>query len=272
MDNSATDPRAPKSVADMVGAANWQRLATMITKPDAPHLLLVGGAGTGKSCAIRLILQDSISLWLRCTQDSNLRDNRELIKRIAQLHAESGTLNWIVLEHADALHADAQAFLRRILETTTGSTRFLLEVRSASPITEPILSRTVLFNVAPCLPFEILSEVKNRSGVSESELFAKIAEDCQGNIRWAIQQGLSLASRDQQYNSLIDPVFTKAPTTWAEIRDILRLVQLTGSSPRAVAAQLVGGVVSPEEWDRSGGACPWTLLTLALSRGLKVDP
>lgn len=269
MDNSATDPRAPKSVADMVGSSSWHQLSSLLTKPDAPHVLLVGEAGTGKSCAVRLILRDSISLWLRCTQDSNLRDNRELIKRIAQLHAESGSLNWIVLEHADALHADAQAFLRRILETTTGSTRFLLEVRSASPITDPILSRTVLFNVPSCLPFEIASEVKNRSGSTDSAVCSKIAEDCQGNIRWAIQQGLSLNCRDQQFNSLIDPVFTKAPETWAEIQEVLRATYLTGSSPRAVAAHF--NTAAPDDWDRSGGACPWTLLTLALARGLKTD-
>ena len=139
MDMAEHDPMRPRSVSEMAGATDWGRLQDLLKRPEPPNVVLVGPAGIGKSCAVRLALGASVAVWLRCSQDPTLRDNRDRIKTAARRRIEEGKTSWIVLEHADALHTDAQAFLRRIIETSTGSPRFVLVVLDAAIIAQPLL-------------------------------------------------------------------------------------------------------------------------------------
>jgi len=184
------DPFRPRTLGDLAG--HWTRLQAMIQRPEPPHIVLVGGAGVGKSCALRLCLGSRVAVWLRCSSDPTLRDNRERIKAAARRRVETGQISWIVLEHADALHADAQAFLRRIIETSMGSTRFVLEVRDAAAIAEPLLSRTVLYTVPPLMEYEIRAEIMKRAPHLSMEKAQAYASACDGNVRWAVLQGLAL--------------------------------------------------------------------------------
>jgi len=261
MDCAETDPMYPRTVADM--AMDWTPLSALLLQAEPPSTIVVGAAGIGKSCAIRLCLGSSIGLWLRCSQDPTLRDNRDRIKATAQRKIEGGRINWIVLEHADALHADAQAFLRRIIETTMGSTRFVLEVRDAAAIAEPLLSRTVLFYSPRPMVYEIRGEILRRSPSLTMEKAEEIAKTCDGNIRWAVLQGLQGLQETQglqgvQGGFLGTPRVT--PTSWTELLRFMEAVQASGSSPRAYSAQ------SQSMWDRPGGICPWSLFALEHSR------
>lgn len=255
------DPFRPKQRSDLIGS--WIRLEEMLQRSDPPHIVLVGGAGVGKSCALRLCLGTAITVWLRCSSDPTLRDNRDRIKAAARRRVESGQINWIVLEHADALHADAQAFLRRIIETTMGSTRFVLEVRDAAAIAEPLLSRTVLFTAPKLLEYEIRTEVMRRSPHISLEKAQIYAETCDGNVRWAVLQGLALAKNQNSQGNQNDGFLglpKEAPTTWTDLLRIMETIQSTGSSPRAYSDQ------NSAVWDRPGGICPWALLGLELSK------
>ena len=259
MDTDA-DPWRPKKLADLVGS--WSRLQDTLQRSDPPHIVLVGGAGVGKSCALRLCLGSAITVWLRCSSDPTLRDNRDRIKAAARRRVDANQINWIVLEHADALHADAQAFLRRIIETTMGSTRFVLEVRDAAAIAEPLLSRTVLFTAPKLLEYEIRTEVMRRSHIS-LEKADEYAAACDGNVRWAVLQGLALAkNQGLAANQGLDGFLgltKETPTSWTDVLRIMETIQSTGSSPRAYSNQ------NSAVWDRPGGICPWALLGLELS-------
>jgi hypothetical protein len=258
MDTAESDPFRPRTLADMAGGADWARLQQQLTRPDPPNIVLVGGAGVGKSCALRLILGSAISVWLRCSQDPPLRDNRDRIKMAARQRVTAGQINWIVLEHADALHADAQAFLRRIIETSMGSSRFVLEVRDAAAIAEPLLSRTVLFNAPQLVEYEIRAEIQRRAPALSYEKAAEYAATCDGNIRWAVLQGLALKLTQAEDSFL--GLKKEAPTTWADVLRIMETIQSTGTSPRAYSDQ------NSTVWDRPGGICPWALLGLELSK------
>ncbi len=242
-------------------AGDWDRLHALLTQPEPPHLVLVGPAGVGKSCALRLSLGSAITVWLRCSQDPTLRDNRDRIKAAARRRVEAGQINWIVLEHADALHADAQAFLRRIIETSMGSSRFVLEVRDAAAIAEPLLSRTMLFTAPRLMDYEVRAEVMRRSpslSLEQAEIFAKT---CDGNIRWAVLQGLGSMEDKQGLGSQgFLGVEKSTPTSWAQVLKIMESIQATGSSPRAWTPTAI--------WDRPGGICPWSLLALELSKSV----
>jgi hypothetical protein len=239
-----------------------------VTRKDPPHIVLVGGAGTGKSCALRLCLGTSVSVWLRCSQDPTLRDNRDRIKASARRRVEEGRTSWIVLEHADTLHTDAQAFLRRIIETSTGSSRFVLEVRDAAAVAEPLLSRCVLFNGPRLLEYEIRAEVMRRAPGLSVEDASRFAAQCDGNVPWAslqaLGQGLCHSENIQGLGTqalgsgFIGCEYT-SPTSWTELLAIMEEVQKTGTSPRAFSKW------ESSLWDRPGGVDPWSILALELS-------
>jgi hypothetical protein len=176
-----------------------------------------------------------------------------------------------VLEHADALHADAQAFLRRIIETTLGSSRFVLEVRDAAAIAEPLLSRTVLFNAPQLVEYEVRAEVLRRAPTLSIEDATRFARESDGNVRWAVLQGLGALQKTQGLGALQKTqhhygfigVPKETPTTWADVLRIMEAIQTSGTSPRAYSSQ------SSEVWDRPGGICPWSLLALELSRTVR---
>jgi hypothetical protein len=263
MDTAAADPHSPKRIEQMAGSSDWGRLASLVTRPDPPNVILVGAAGIGKSCALRLALGSAITIWLRASQDPTLRDNRERIKTAARRRVEAGTISWIVLEHADTLHADAQAFLRRIIETSMGSSRFVLEVRDAAAIAEPLLSRCVLFQAPQLLPYEIRGEVLRRSPSLPIEVASEFAAQSDGNVRWAVLQGLYASLHGSEDVGFLGLSRTEGgPISWTDLLATMEAVQTSGTSPRAFSQKAT--TVS----DRPGGVCPWSLLALDLSQAL----
>jgi hypothetical protein len=256
MDTLESDPYRPFCIEDMKGAAEWNHLKHILTTKS--HIILAGPAGTGKSRALRYILGSSIVLWLRCNQDPSLRDSRDTIKNAARKRVAEGQTSWIILEHADSLHTDAQAFLRRIIETSTGASRFVLEVRDVSAIAEPIFSRTVLVN-GPILSYdEIRAEIIRRSPTTSSERVDTLAQQSNGNLRWAILQALG------GEEGMVAPVMAQMEIRgWADILTAMDTMQSTGSAPRAWIQDC-----PVTQWDRPGGACPWALSAWTMSKSI----
>ena len=258
MDTTGADPHHPRSVSDMAGSEVWSRLRGLLATNQ--HVVVAGGAGCGKSCALRLLLTGHIGLWFRCSADPSLREGRDRIKAAARRRGPVGTINWIVLEHADLLLADAQAFLRRVIETSVGGTRFVLEVRDLGAVTEPLLSRTVLFNVPSLVEYEVRAEIQRRVPGIELSLASRLATQAGGNVRWAVLQGLGgsdgfLSSGDWADTDVTD---------WRSLLAIMEGLQRTGSSPRAY----LGDQVAAEIWDRPGGACAWAITAATLASSL----
>ena len=262
MDTPESDPYKPTRVDELAGSATWIRLASILQSESPPNILLVGGAGIGKSCALRICLntpKSIIGLWLQCSQDTTLKDNRERIKMIARKRTEHGIINWIILEHADALHIDAQAFLRRIIEKSMviGSTRFLFEVRDSAAITEPLLSRTILFNVPPLLNYEIRSEIMKRNPsllIEDAQMFSNT---CDGNLRWAILQGLAVTVPG--LSGFLGVSREPPPHTWSDVLRIMESIQTSGTNPRTFVNS------DSIYWDRPGWLCHWSVVANMLS-------
>lgn len=250
MDTATHDPHRPTAPEQMVGAVTWGRLRRVLGA--AQHVVVAGAAGCGKSCALRLLLGPTVSLWFRCSADPSLREGRERIKAVARRRGEG--IAWIVLEHADLLQSDAQAFLRRVIETSNGSTRFVLEVRDLAAVAEPLLSRTVLFNVPPLLDYEVRGETMRRvPGLSLAEA-DRIAAQAHGNVRWAVLQALGGG------DSLVAPTVLPVASVggWGALLAAMEEISRTGSSQR----EWIG--VAAGDWDRPGGACPWALMANAV--------
>lgn len=194
IDTAKYDPLSPKTIADIIGNADtWASFNELIQSNKASHTILVGNAGCGKSLFLRLALSGFPTFVVDCTANFGLRDVRESIRTFARcgLSAE-GRLRWVIFKHADSLTADTQAFLRRMLETTSSFTRFVFECRDAGAITEPIVSRCTIIHIHNPDKTEATYEIMRRTEHALSaEIVHGIVEQSQGNMRNALLEALA---------------------------------------------------------------------------------
>ena len=194
LDSAKYDPKSPKCVSDIVGnTEKWSALNELIQSNKASHTILVGPPGCGKSLFLRIALFGFQTLVIDCTANFGLRDVRESIRTFARggLSPE-GRLRWVIFKHADSLTADTQAFLRRMLETTSTFTRFVFECREAGAITEPIVSRCFIININAPDKTEAVYEIMRRVGNAvDVETVRSIVEQTKGNMRAGLLESLA---------------------------------------------------------------------------------
>lgn len=113
----------------------------MIINRPKPAYWLIGPPGSGKSNWIyeRAKKTGARILRIHARVDRSFRDGRPLL--FAMHRASEPTIVWI--EGADVLTPEAQAFLRRIIETCSKHVEFILETRDETRISVPIRSRCV---------------------------------------------------------------------------------------------------------------------------------
>jgi DNA polymerase III delta prime subunit len=123
----------------------------MVQNRNVPHMILYGGAGTGKtSTAIAMCKElyketyaDNV-LELNASDERGIRVVREKIKTFSQKSADSD-FKVIILDEADAMTSDSQFALRRIVEKFSSNTRFILICNYINKIIPPLLSRCAVF-------------------------------------------------------------------------------------------------------------------------------
>ena len=115
--------------------------------------LVSGEAGVGKSFFIRQEAKNHKAKLFRWNVriDRSLREGREILHQ--QVRSKEPLYVWI--EGADDLTQEAQAFLRRILETSSINVVSMLEVREPWKLSPPIISR--------CIPINMTSKYSFRS-------------------------------------------------------------------------------------------------------------
>jgi replication-associated recombination protein RarA len=194
LDTAKYDPHSPKTISDIVGNTEiWKTFYDLIQSNKASHTILVGNAGCGKSLFLRLALSGFPTLIIDCTANFGLRDVRESIRTFARCGLSAdGRLRWVVFKHADSLTADTQAFLRRMLETTSSFTRFVFECRDVGAITEPIVSRCAIIHIhnpdKTEATYELMRRTEHKLG---AEIVHGIVEQSQGNMRNALVEALA---------------------------------------------------------------------------------
>jgi replication factor C small subunit len=213
------DPHSPKAVKDIAANGHlWGTLAEQIRTNTCPHIILCGPTGCGKSLFLRIVLEYEKYhpvLRINCTANSGLRDLRDSIRGFARgSRTGSGDFRWVLFEHADALTADTQAFLRRMMETTSATTRFVFECTDAGAIAEPIQSRSALFVANVPDATEIRYELMRRTNFKLDEaVIDEIVGLSRANMRNALLHALSRlwVPRDLKDCRIYDQLLAKRP-------------------------------------------------------------
>lgn len=138
-------------------------------------LIVTGPAGSGKSYWIQEYAkaQRKQLLTCPCRKDRTLREGRQ------KLHIWGRRLEPVVLwlEGADDLTPEAQAFLRRILETHATDVQFILECRDSGKLQEPIRSRCALRRISMPTRAELEVVVQAYKGVDRESIFTYLQPD-----------------------------------------------------------------------------------------------
>jgi replication-associated recombination protein RarA len=283
LDTSQFDPLSPKRIEDVVGNTQiWKETFALIKDNNISHIVLVGPAGSGKSVFLRNALAGFTTLVIDCTANFGLRDNRDILRLFARgSRSTNGNLRWIILEHADSLTADTQSFLRRMLETTSNTTRFVFECRDGGAITEPIYSRSRIITVGCPDQTEIMYELQRRTEYAlDKKQIDTIVKYCFGNMRYALMQALAkrwcnidacpsnaeriealLSERSEDWIQWALRVESICKLEGIDLRDVLRIGWPNNTTVSNTCAQ----------WFRLGGTSPRTLFFDCISSLLHAE-
>lgn len=144
------------------------------TKARGVSYLIVGPSGCGKSRWIRQAAAKAGHTLFRwnCRDDRALRQGRELLHGIVRTREPT----WVWLEGADDITLDAQAFLRRILETASVNVTCALEVRRLECMAEPIQSRCILKRLPPLSEPSWRQQILRRTWEQSTDTHAPIVD------------------------------------------------------------------------------------------------
>ncbi|HLE34448.1 MAG TPA: replication factor C small subunit [Nitrososphaerales archaeon] len=181
-----------KSIVDAV--------KNLIKNPEEmPNLMFSGPSGVGKTtvalCVARELLGDywkDYTLELNASDERGINMVRERVKMFARYSGMTGKIPFkvIILDEADEMTGDAQTALRRIIEDSAKSTRFMLICNYLSQIIEPIQSRCVIFRFTNLPEEDVVSHLeticKQEKVKYDEKALSLIYEFTEGDLRHAI--------------------------------------------------------------------------------------
>jgi replication factor C small subunit len=179
-------------------------LKNLIKNPEEiPHLLFAGPAGVGKTttalCVAKGLLGEE---WQRDTLELNASDERgikmvrERVKEFAAVmklttnNKDNRPFRIIILDEADEMTQEAQTALRRIIEDSSRTTRFIFICNYLTQIIEPIQSRCVVFRFTRLTNEDIVGHLKvicQKEGVKyDDKALTQIYAATSGDLRHSI--------------------------------------------------------------------------------------
>ncbi|KAJ3492118.1 hypothetical protein NLI96_g251 [Meripilus lineatus] len=232
----------PKTIDDVASQEHTVAvLRRTLTSTNLPHMLFYGPPGTGKTSTILALARQlfgpdnfrSRVLELNASDERGISIVRDKIKNFArqtpraQTKASDGKTypcppyKIIILDEADSMTQDAQAALRRIMETYARITRFCLVCNYVTRIIDPLASRCSKFRFKP-LDSEStasrLAHVAQEENVPVSDqVISALISTSQGDLRRSITY---LQSASRLSHSTDPPV----PITPADIQEIAGVV------------------------------------------------
>ena len=248
-----------------------ERLEAFVNAGRLPHLLFAGPPGCGKSTAA-LVLAHKLfgSHWRSNFLETNASDERGIatmrikIKDFARTRAVSGPFKLIFLDEADALTSEAQAALRRIMETYASSCRFCLSVNYSNRIIPAIQSRCATMRFRSLATTDVtarLANISEKEGLTiDDAALTAICIQAEGDMRKAINilQAAAAVNQIVTDNTVYAVAAAARPT---EIKEMLTAA-LSGQLPNArklLLELLLSRGMSGEDIVRAIGREVWVL-------------
>lgn len=149
----------PKSIKDQV--------KEFVSSGQIPHLLLAGGAGSGKTTLARAISNEINAdlLFMNFSNDNGIDTIRNKIVQFASTASFDGNLKIILGDEFDYCTANAQAALRGIMEEFHKTTRFILTCNFKNRVIEPIHSRCTFidYKIPEAEKKDLMAQMMKRS-------------------------------------------------------------------------------------------------------------
>jgi hypothetical protein len=185
-------------------------------------LLISGEPGTGKTRWVQDQAKSEKAKLFRWNArvDRSLREGREVLHQ--QVRSKERLFVWI--EGADDLTQEAQAFLRRILETSAPNVTCCLEVREIWKMSPPILSRCTIVSMRAENSYRTL---RNKSLAKHLQIVPHVHEEIR-IPEWHEIPGLREKGEDPY--AIIEAIIQAYGIQRVGVQDCLRQIG-AGSSP-----------------------------------------
>lgn len=152
-------------------------LKIFIKSKCLPHLLFYGPPGTGKTSTITAVAKELYGKYfhfmvmeLNASDDRGIEVVRNKIKQFVMsknvffgetIEERKDIFKLVILDETDAMTADAQAILRKIIEKYTNNTRFCLICNYIQNISQALQSRCTRFRFSPIDNQNIVQKIMN---------------------------------------------------------------------------------------------------------------
>lgn len=217
-------PRSFDEIKDQDVAV--RKLQDFIRTNVVPHLILSGPPGTGKTSAAHVFVKSLFPpemlsecvLELNASEERGIRTVRGKIKRFVSTSIQLNNLpvrSIVILDEADALTLDSQYALRRVMEDSSKTSRFILICNYLNRIIPPLISRCTILhfqNLRDSTTLDILKTICKKEKVDADECTQNIPLHDMRQAIHLIQKQASGATRKRNPDIGWDSILEKKPS------------------------------------------------------------